>query len=72
MRTVRGVGNTAEVLLVSPLGQAEEMFGVGKENIYSDRLNEVVNILEKKHISYHVTNANILRAYGSAEDQNCA
>lgn len=61
--------NTAEVLLVSPLGQAEETFGVGKENIYSDRLNEAVNILEKKHISYHVTNANILRAYGSAEDQ---
>lgn len=57
----------AEVLVVSPLPQAEEIFAPWKENAYSEALDEAVGVLERNHISYHVTNANILRGYGKTE-----
>lgn len=59
--------NTAEVLLVSPLAQAEEVFRVGAENAYSAMLDAAAESLERLHVSYHVTNAAILREHARAE-----
>ena len=55
--------NTAQVLVVSPLEQAEQVFDLYKVNEYSKKLEETLCLLERKHISYHVTNANVLREY---------